>query len=299
MRILRALTRGTKKQPPARPAPVQSTITLGELQDRRWAGVPCLFALSTGRVGTATLAAILNSSPKIAAIHEPTPRLLNASLRAYQSTAAGLDDMGEAAFAIDAARAEFVWRSLQKGKIYAETNNRLTFLAPALSKFFPESKFVLLHRHPVEVIRSGFRRGWYAGHVWDWARIQPVPGSTYADSWAEMTQIQKIAWYWMEINRFSLECLSRLSADRAMTVDSRQLFSGDRQALTRIFSLIGVDVPDDAVVRKVLEKNLNASSSESRISEADAKVDRELSDPRTQEMLAPIAAKLGYDLARV
>jgi hypothetical protein len=124
--------------------------------EKNWTNTQPVFVLSTGRTGTMQLSAVLNLSPDIFAVHEPRPSLVKVAKDAY------INGYPEDKWIdiVQSARDELIAYAHHKQKIYVETNNRLTFLAKALSKAFPKSKFIHLHRHPYEVIRSGMRRGW-------------------------------------------------------------------------------------------------------------------------------------------
>ncbi len=135
----------------------------------RSAARPC-FAMTTGRTGTQTLAALLNVSPSIDAWHEPEPRMIAASRLAW-------DGAGDAAFwreAVIVARSQLIGAAFRRGKVYFEGNNRMTFLAGALAEAYPTSRFLIVARNPEDFITSGLKRGYYLGHPWDHARIRPL-----------------------------------------------------------------------------------------------------------------------------
>ena len=162
----------------------------------------CAFTLSTGRCGTMTLARVLNQHPQIIALHEPFPRLIRISARAYLEPDSELMEL-----IIKIAREDYIEASNQKGCIYVETANRLTFFSYAIRKAFPQAKFIHLVRHPVRVIKSGIRRRWYCGHPWDAGRI--FPKSMHCDGrlWTELSPSEKVAWNWVETNRFIFDFL--------------------------------------------------------------------------------------------
>jgi hypothetical protein len=255
-----------------------------------WKDVPCVFTLSTGRSGTATLAMLLDCSPFVEARHEPQPRLLRLSREAFQNGATTSNGEDGWDLALEAARSDLVWHAYQRGQAYVETSNRLTYLAPMLSRYFTDSKFILLHRHPLDVIRSGLRRAWYQGHPWDWARIQPREGDPFFEHWEELSSEEKIAWYWAAVNGEALRVVAPLSPGRWMNLPSSRLFAGDTATLDALFNFLDIPSIPIRVARTVLRTHHNASSGP-----ADGQVD----GGTMRSILAivgPVAQELGYDV---
>ncbi|MCP5053537.1 MAG: hypothetical protein GY940_40600, partial [bacterium] len=112
--------------------------------DRMYNRYSPVFILSTGRSGSKFIAHLLNLSAAATAYHEPSPTLQYFSNHAYhhQTEEKTLANM------IDAARMELVLEVFIKDNIYVESNQCLTFFAPALAGLFKKSKFVHLVRHP-------------------------------------------------------------------------------------------------------------------------------------------------------
>jgi len=214
---------------------------------------PCVFVLSTGRVGTETLAALLAQSPAVYSVHEPRPALLPVTYEAYMSR--GEDDRW--VDVLRAARGEAVASACARGQVYSETNPRMTFVASELAKAFPASKFIHLHRHPYQVIYSCMRRGHYRGHPGDYARIHPRPDDPYYANWDSMTTLEKVAWNWAESNSIALDFMEKLPPDRRLNLSSDELFNGSDATLRRLFGFVGVEVPGAVHSRDVLESQLN------------------------------------------
>ena len=118
-------------------------LTLGKAYEQKWENMQCVYALSTGRTGTQTLAAILRLSPRVVAQHEPAPRLVMATYEAYME-AASADWIEKWSPFVLAARDDFVLEANASEKVYVESNNRLTYVAKALQSAFPASKFIFL-----------------------------------------------------------------------------------------------------------------------------------------------------------
>ncbi len=265
---------------------------LGEAYARGWAGCPCVFVLSTGRVGTKTLTGLLALSPRAISVHEPEPRLVKASFDAYMEGPERVAGDTWRAVVL-AARDDLVCEANRKGRVYVETNNRLTYLAAALARAFPASRFIHLHRHPYEVVRSAMRRGYYQSHNWDFARIRPRPDDAIAKDWEFLAPLEKCAWYWAQNNAEARAVLGALPADRRMDLRADDLFAGDRATLDRIFAFVGVETPPVAWMEQVLGQKLNAQRA------GHYPAPREWSAAERQQVqqrVAAVASDLGYDL---
>jgi hypothetical protein len=230
---------------------------IAEAYARGWEGCPCVFVLSTGRAGTKTLTALFDLSPQVVATHEPEPRLLKQSFDAFME---GSNQAGSEKWraVVLAARDDAVFQANRRGKIYIETNNRLTHLAYALAAVFPASRFVHLHRHPYEVIRSAMRRHYYQGHNWDFARMVPRPSEPIAMMWEALSPLEKSAWYWAVINAEALAFLESLPTSRRMNLPARKLFTADQETLKALFGFIRVDAPPSRDIKGVLGEEINA-----------------------------------------
>lgn len=265
---------------------------LAQAYARSWLDCPCVFVLSTGRVGTKTLTALLALSPHVVATHEPEPRLVKASFDAYMESNSGASEEKWRAVIL-AARDDAVCEANRRGKIYVETNNRLTYLAHALAVSFPASRFIHLHRHPYEVVRSAMRRGYYQAHNWDFARIRPRPGEDLAAEWEALSPLEKSAWYWARVNGEAREFLSTLPAARRLDLQADALFAGDETVLKNLFNFVSIDLPARTQLEEVLGQKINAQRkgefpTPSEWSEAERVVVR--------DRVRVVASALGYDI---
>lgn len=218
-----------------------------------WTDTPALFVLSTGRTGTETLARLLDLHHSIDAYHEPHPQLLverkQARLEVYVQPEKYRRIFSE-------SRSTPIWKSGRRGKLYAETSARLTFFAPIISQLMPNAKFVYMHRHPGDVVRSGMRRGWYVDHPADYARIEPGPQEEAYHCWRSWGAFEKICWYWDAYNRFALDFLDSMSADRVFIMPCQMLYQGTDIGL--LFDFIGLDKPDDEKIGEILSHRYNS-----------------------------------------
>ena len=241
--------------------PTGKPLTLGRAYEAEWKTYPCVFVLSTGRTGTQSLASVLNLSPHIHAVHEPLPRLVKASYEAFQ------DMPGEHWIAkwgplVLASRDDLVLQAASRGRIYVESNNRLTYLAPALQSVFPASKFIYSHRHPYEVIRSGMQRGAYqgAGKAWNFARIHPRSGEDLAAAWEHLDAVEKEAWRWARINIESKRFFDSLPVDKRFELPARSFFNADEDFWNALFEFVGAPVATIANIKDVMRRRMNAQS---------------------------------------
>lgn len=179
-----------------------------------------VFFLSTGRTGTGFFTALLNRGRGVSAWHEPDPPLTDQGRVAYELYSLDRREGDRARVALDQALGQVVlagrerlWHETHlRHRRYVETNNRITFFAPALRRLLPGARFVHLYRHPAEVIRSGVRRRWYSGDTpHDPGRIHPVAGDPASPGWVSMGTVERIAWLWNETNAFIEWSLSGLT----------------------------------------------------------------------------------------
>lgn len=232
---------------------------LGQAYARGWEGCPCAFVLSTGRVGSKTLTALFALSSRVVSLHEPDPRLVKASFDAYLQGPRTIAESDAWRDLVYAARDDHVCEANRRGKLYLETNNRLTYLAPVLARCFPASKFIHLHRHPYEVVRSGMRRGYYQGHNWDFARVRPRPEEPLAAGWEALPRLEKCAWFWARINGEAREFVSALPQGRGLDLAADALFAGDRSTIERVYEFVGVAIPPAALIEEELGRKINAA----------------------------------------
>ena len=232
----------------------RSASSLAHAYEDQWQSNRCVFVLSTGRTGTMQLAALLNLSPDIMAFHEPFPQLYKASLDAYEQRCS--PDISQ--HVVRAARDELIAQATHHRQIYVETNNRLTLLADTLTRAFPSSQFIHLHRHPWEVIRSGMTRRWYNGSHLDPFRIAPRPDDPFFNNWHACSPIEKTAWFWSYTNQSIRDFLRQLPTDRWFELHAQALFKNDLETIQALFAFLGVSSPSKVDIAKTLSRRLNA-----------------------------------------
>jgi hypothetical protein len=265
-----------------------SNVTLGELEARNWSGARPVFVLSTGRTGTKLFSDILEQTGEADVHHAPRPELVRVSKRAWEEIGSNPELFEEV---VKTAREELIVEALRYGHTFVETNNRITFLAPAVATVFPESAFIHVVRHPADFVRSGIRRGWYEGsHAHDVGRIRPISGPL-AESFDSLDQIAKIGWLWNETNQFIENFLATIHDGRILRTTSEKLFS-DPAEVEQLLRFCCVQPPSRASIAARLARPVNAQSSGSfpKFSEWSEEQRSLLRNA------CPLAAKYGYEL---
>ena len=207
-----------------------------------------VFVLSTGRVGTMLLTRLFELEKGLHIEHEALPEMLYTGKLAY----ADPSNIEFTKGAFMAGRYEAIRDCQLQNLRYVETNNRLTFFAPAMAALFPNAKFIHLLRHPDSFVSSGIQRNWYTGKtITDEGRIAPAK-----DSGIERQQ-DKIAWLWNATNAFIDDFKEGAGKDRTLTVRSEDLFSNAEEA-ERILNWLDFKA-DKTSIQKVLNTPVNTS----------------------------------------
>jgi hypothetical protein len=208
-----------------------------------------VFFLSTGRTGTAFFTELINRQKGLHAWHAPEPQLIQQGRIAYEHYAAHLHGSGADRHLLDtllgqvvlAARERLLHGAYTHGVTYVETNNRMTFFAPAIRAVMPGSRFVHLHRHPGEFVRSGMRREWYvARSEHEAGRLRPHPQDPHYRRWPSYSQLEKIAWLWVATNEFiEWACEDLVEHDAVIRASFGEDVAGTAAAVMRF---LGVEV---------------------------------------------------------
>lgn len=271
----------------------QKDLTIGAAYERGWADIPCTFALSTGRAGTQTLATLLNQSLYLRAVHEPAPRLVQASYDAFMEADAP-DWLDRWAPFVRATRDDLILDAARAGQTYVETSNRMSLLAPALATAFPGSSFLFVYRHPLKVIRSSMQRGAYqgSGMAWNFARPEPRSSDPYHARWPSLSPVEKEAWRWTRVNEDALSFMASLPAERRFQFSSESFFERDPAVLDGLFDFLHVPAPTPAQIDQVLQRKMNAQAHFNGL-------DFEWTDDtlgRVVPIVQDVAYRLGYTL---
>lgn len=225
---------------------------------------PCAFVLSTGRVGTATLAELFELDKNINAYHEPLPKLFGLSRICYDRRAGLTMEPNLEAALVEAfltSRRDLLDYSNNLSRGYVETSPHVTFTAPCILKVIPATRFFHVVRNPREVITSGLRRKWYAGQINDQWRITPRQGDPFEPLWEKLDQFEKILWLWAETNRWILDFSSTLAGDRCLLIHAEDLFAMKAETIHALYEHLGLSLPAERKIRRIVNKRLNSQKS--------------------------------------
>ncbi len=248
-----------------------------------------IFVLSTGRVGSQTLAALCGLAKDYLVYHEPKPLLFGLSKAAYDKYSEGTSEIFLESF-LTARKVLFKY-CLKVGKRYMETGPHVTFLAPVILEALPQTRFIHLVRDPRDVVRSGMRRRWYDGHRFDKTRIVPAPSSEDGQQWASYSPFQKNLWLWNETNRWILDFCSGLSNEKVLILHAKDMFDAYEKELLKLFAFLGSAIPPERKILRVLGQKLNAQKQGVFPNQADWS---EEMNQRFIEMALETARALGY-----
>jgi hypothetical protein len=218
---------------------------------------PCTFVLSTGRVGTKTLAALASLSTRIDAYHEPSPKLYGLSALSYRCHGNAVNDEIFAEAFLTARRERFHY-ALSFDKRYVETSPQVTFLAPAIRIAIPHARFIHVVRDPKNFVRSGMRRGWYCNNPMDNIRLKPTSQSEDHRSWQQWDAVEKLCWLWKETNVWIDRFMQSLPEGRKLFFRSEKIFLQEKEEINKFFDFLNVQKPRNKSIKKILSRRLNA-----------------------------------------
>lgn len=270
--------------------------TIYDLRESGFRGLKTpVFFLSTGRCGTKWFSELLSSDKNCMIEHAPEPDLGVQGKIAYEMQQRSLfqkskESMQYIQELFLAGREEQIRYTFKTDKQYIETNNHITYFAPAIAELLPESKFVHLYRHPGEFVRSAIRRNYYAENDnRRLKRIVPQENSEFSDQWTTFSQIQKCSWLWFETNRFIEDFKQNISADRtfAMNFNNRT----DKN-LSQLINWLHLNIPKDTIVKRLYKKvNVQKSGTFSRYGDWRTGQKQELA-----RICGSLADQYGYEL---
>ena len=218
--------------------------------------VEAVFVLSTGRVGSQTIAALLSLGKGLSVYHEPQPYLFGLSKLCFAENIGSDNPIVKEAFLT--TRRELISRAWYLGDTYIETSPQATFLAPVISEAMPKSKFIHIVREPTDVIMSGVNRKWFDGNKNDIWRIHPGENDKW--NWESMNVIEKNAWLWAETNKWIVGFMRSLDDSRKMTVRSCDIFSGDKDTITKLYEFVGSETASINSINSILKLKLNKTT---------------------------------------
>lgn len=190
-----------------------------------------VFVLSTGRSGSKFIHHILSQVESLTSYHEPPPMLMYFSNFAYHNK--NQPELLKAMFL--AARLELLLASYNEQKTYIESNQCMTFFAPAIKDVFQNVRFIHLVRQPGDFIRSAVMKGWHLNDsIWESGRVRMQDCA----EWDKLNQIERLAWVWVTTNAFIKSFLECVESDKTMTVRLEDI-SRKEDSIIQILRFLG------------------------------------------------------------
>jgi len=233
-----------------------------ELRSNNFKGMPPpVFFLSTGRCGTNWFTSLLAKNKSVKVFHEPKPNFGIQGKVAYEIYTSNKFDLTSAEEQLLreiflTGREQYLRYSYKTQKRFIETNNQISFLAPAIFSLFPKTKFVHLNRHPGEFVRSALRRKFY-NNPDDIKRIVPVNSSPDHQAWQTYNPVQKNSWLWKETNQFIERFKSSIPDENSFYFDFSSL---NLEQVGDLCSFLEVDI-SSTETRKLMNKPVNVQRS--------------------------------------
>jgi len=262
-----------------------------KLIDESFKNIPePVFFLSTGRTGTAWFADLLSKDKQFMCFHNATPHLSLQNKFYYdiitdpEINILTKKEIGKQIFL--AGREEYLVYSYKTQKRFLETNNEYIFLAEVIAEMLPNSKFVHLYRHPGEFVRSGIRRKWYCKEE-DYGdkRISLKD----KEIWNEYSNIQKVSWFWAEINNYIETLKENISPDRIYEFNFNEL---NKTSVEGMLNFIGANISSKTITKKLPQKlNIQKSGNFETFENWTSKDKEEL-----RQICGHLAEKYGYEL---
>ncbi len=230
-----------------------------------------LFVASTGRSGTATLAAILERVDRCAAFHEPWP-IMNGRIMELRN--AGRPAPARRVYRF--VKSVNILRQARGARYYAETNHMFlkTFVDHAAAEFGDRMRVIHLVRDPVQVAGSMYALDRAPGSI-QW-------NSFWLDHRAPMNLIQvadaldrrgfrhpffKCLWYWYEMEARTADWKQRLK-ERVTFAPLRTRDLKNPDAVARALGALGIDPGRGFDFPTDLRLNLKSKKKKRRIPSA-------------------------------
>lgn len=184
------------------------------------------YAIGTGRCGTKFLHTLFSQEPEVSSGHELDP-LNDTFFRFCKWYGVDVDSQGF----LQQKKIKLL-EDASQGKLSFESSAYLSLSVRELHDAF-DAKFVLMVRHPVDVVKSYLSKGWYQNPISYSGQGVPsyqlvdqfhhflgrpmAVGDEYND-WKKSNRTQKLAWYWRELNQRVLDQFHDLPDEAKMVV---------------------------------------------------------------------------------
>ncbi len=217
-----------------------------------------VFFLSTGRCGTKWFTELLKNDKRNAVFHNPIPNFAIQAKLVFEiiKKKKFKPSSDEEKLIIEiffSGREQYLRYSYKTEKRYVETNNHITFFTPVLNQIFPDARYIHLIRHPGEFVRSGLQRGYYSEKCSDEVRRIVPFEQPIKSKWNNYTQIQKIAWLWLQTNLYIEKCLKSIPSGQSLVFNFNDLSEMNVNKLVRF---INSDISEEKI-RKGIPKKVN------------------------------------------
>lgn len=197
--------------------------------------VDITFLVTVGRSGTKTLIDYLRKNSNLCALHAPKPCLATLGTLVWQRE---VDEIS-AQWSYFSAREKYLIESYQRNISFVDGDCKNLPLLPALSEFFPKSKFVHVVRDPVKFICSGLNRGYFLDkEPVFWGHLFSSKDSGIAED--IKGRIRLIAEFWEIGNVIAHNIREGIDKSRFVTLRSEDMFCDSRE-LEKAFSIIGFE----------------------------------------------------------
>ncbi|TLF45505.1 sulfotransferase [Halomonas urmiana] len=192
-----------------------------------------VFLLTTGRSGTKTLIEYLKENSGYCAIHAPKPSLATLGSLLWKKKVS--EDSAQ--WAYFSAREKYLYELCRRGVPLIDGDCKNLPLLPALSDFFPNSKFVHVVRNPLDFVISGLDRGYFVDKdPLLWGHLFLRDDESLALSFEE--QVMLIADFWEIANRIAEITEEKVGGHRFLTLKSENMFK-DSEEIAKTFSGLG------------------------------------------------------------
>jgi hypothetical protein len=134
-----------------------------------------------------------------------------------------------------------------------ESNQCLTFFAPAIASLWKKAKFVHLVRHPGDFVRSAVRKGWHKNDsIWESGRVKMVD----QDLWARLDHMEKLGWLWNTTNQFVEDFFRQIENERTALFKIEDLFQ-DIDTVKALFRFIGTETITEEQILEIQCARIN------------------------------------------
>lgn len=257
------------------------------------------FAVGTGRCGTYLAYELMRRDLGAASSHE---RNVLAECFHRYCTWYGLP-VDEAAFI--AAKRREIEADLEAHDLSFEASAPLSFSVSTLHRAFG-ARFVLLVRHPVDVVNSYLSKGWFAEEIhWADKSLAPgfhsehkhahhsfgrlMPAGPALEAWHTMGRVGKLAWTWATVNRAVASAFRSLPAADTLTLRIEEF---DFDAYRRLAEFLGrAAVLDEAAFARLAGSRPNTRAHKPSIASWST---TDVAEFRTQAEVA--AGEFGYSI---